>query len=493
MADEWVSNTIRTYNRFTSVNDIDNWILYESGNVNGMIYHDTPKDAETIRESNDTQMLQEKFTTILGAIANGKRMQASGSNSDCLIHSFLTCISNAYRTLDEEQKNAIGYLFRRLILPELPSELTADERMVLRIEFGGDSVDKFNDYNVIDDFNQLEPDNLASASYLSEITGRRLANRFKVNILFVFSNQQKYIHRHIHPTIPRMNTICIYGTGGHFEPIRFESGYVVQMENDVIVDLCNNVTKTEFGGDDIPLDVVLSRSKQIGEIEQKIETLDGYESIDPSKRDVYRLLYQANPQVTTVSELDEIYKAEQEAYQAIRKMDIEHSKKPKVSIVVEESLAKQIDSNSDKDALTILSILHPEITTIDALKQKLVEHKKDTRTYRSPVSIAPVIPLRPISPKFTRVIELIDFRIKRNRYEVTILHTNQSKIVDVQQAKQGAYQISNNGTIGNKYSAQVTLLNLAEPSVVRGGTRHKKKRFRSKTRRIKTTSNVKRR
>jgi hypothetical protein len=133
MADEWVSNTIRTYNRFTSVNDIDNWILYESGNVNGMIYRDTPKGAETIRESNDTQTLQEKFTTILGAIGNGKRMQASGSNSDCLIHSFLICISNAYRTLDEEQKNAIGYLFRRLILPELPSELTADERMVLRI------------------------------------------------------------------------------------------------------------------------------------------------------------------------------------------------------------------------------------------------------------------------------------------------------------------------------------------------------------------------
>jgi hypothetical protein len=79
------------------------------------------------------------------------------------------------------------------------------------------------------------------------------------------------------------------------------------------------------------------------------------------------------------------------------------------------------------------------------------------------------------------------------QYHVTTSDT-MVKIVDVtkvnpQVNKTGQYQIVNNGQTGNQYDAKIT----PAPNVVRGGTRHKKKRFRSKTQRIKPAPNVKRR
>uniref|UniRef100_A0A6C0HKR9 Uncharacterized protein n=1 Tax=viral metagenome TaxID=1070528 RepID=A0A6C0HKR9_9ZZZZ len=63
------------------------------------------------------------------------------------------------------------------------------------------------------------------------------------------------------------------------------------------------------------------------------------------------------------------------------------------------------------------------------------------------------------------------------------------KIVDVTKVPTiGQYQIVNNGQTGNQYDAKIA----PAQNVVRGGTRHKK-RFRSKTRRIKPSPNVKRR
>jgi hypothetical protein len=64
------------------------------------------------------------------------------------------------------------------------------------------------------------------------------------------------------------------------------------------------------------------------------------------------------------------------------------------------------------------------------------------------------------------------------------------KIVDVTKVHTtGQYQIVSNGITGNQYDAKIA----PALNVVRGGTRHKKKRFRSKTQRIKPSPNVKRR
>lgn len=81
--------------------------------------------------------------------------------------------------------------------------------------------------------------------------------------------------------------------------------------------------------------------------------------------------------------------------------------------------------------------------------------------------------------------------IAGNRYHVTTSDET-VKIVDVTKVSTtGQYQIVSNGIMGNHYDAQVTQAPV--PTRVSGGTRHKKKRFRSKTQRIKPASNVKRR
>ena len=68
------------------------------------------------------------------------------------------------------------------------------------------------------------------------------------------------------------------------------------------------------------------------------------------------------------------------------------------------------------------------------------------------------------------------------------------KIVDVTKVNTtGQYQIVNNGQTGNQYDAKITPAPAPAPTRVSGGTRHKKKRFRSKTQRIKPAPNVKRR
>jgi hypothetical protein len=96
----------------------------------------------------------------------------------------------------------------------------------------------------------------------------------------------------------------------------------------------------------------------------------------------------------------------------------------------------------------------------------------------------------PVDINATRKLLFLMKIYQRNQYHVTILPSNKTKIVDVHRATQGAYQIVNNGQIGNQYNAQVQQV---ATNISHGGTRHKKKRFRSKTRRIKPSSNVKRR
>ena len=49
-----------------------------------------------------------------------ERMVASSNNYDCLIHSFLTSISQSFRKLDEDDKNEFANFFRRRIFLTLP-------------------------------------------------------------------------------------------------------------------------------------------------------------------------------------------------------------------------------------------------------------------------------------------------------------------------------------------------------------------------------------
>ena len=54
-----------------------------------------------------------------GILQGGQLMDALGNNNDCLIHSFLTCVSPTFRTVVEEARIKIAGYFRRFILPTI--------------------------------------------------------------------------------------------------------------------------------------------------------------------------------------------------------------------------------------------------------------------------------------------------------------------------------------------------------------------------------------
>jgi hypothetical protein len=54
-----------------------------------------------------------------GILQGGQLMNALGNNNDCLIHSFLTCVSPTFRTVVEEARIKIAGYFRRFILPTI--------------------------------------------------------------------------------------------------------------------------------------------------------------------------------------------------------------------------------------------------------------------------------------------------------------------------------------------------------------------------------------
>lgn len=62
-----------------------------------------------------------KISGEFGGLSGGVLMDALGDNNDCLIHSFLTCISPMFQKMVEEARSTIASFFRRFVLPAIPS------------------------------------------------------------------------------------------------------------------------------------------------------------------------------------------------------------------------------------------------------------------------------------------------------------------------------------------------------------------------------------
>lgn len=54
-----------------------------------------------------------------GTLAGGQLMNALGNNNDCLIHSFLTCVSPTFRNVVEQSRIRIAGYLRRFVLPTI--------------------------------------------------------------------------------------------------------------------------------------------------------------------------------------------------------------------------------------------------------------------------------------------------------------------------------------------------------------------------------------
>ena len=158
------------------------------------------------------------------------QMYASGNNSDCLIHSFLTAVSKEFRTLDKPSRDEFANVFRRGIFPALPLI-----NCIIEARRGGGG--------------HLQPDFeerlLRHNAFLHEGHVYALSMQFGINlVIFSYSRHfsseiygKEYISAIFRECLPPYDgrdfrpTVMIKEDGVHFEPITTPDGaYVVDID-----------------------------------------------------------------------------------------------------------------------------------------------------------------------------------------------------------------------------------------------------------------------
>uniref|UniRef100_A0A6C0IGX5 Uncharacterized protein n=1 Tax=viral metagenome TaxID=1070528 RepID=A0A6C0IGX5_9ZZZZ len=155
-------------------------------------------------------LVPEKGSNILGhefgVLSGGIQMKSSENRNDCLIHSFLSSVSPAFRKLTLALRNAIASTFRREVLP-----LLTDFQNLPRYE------------------DEEDNDNLEGGEFLSDDIGERLSARFLIGILFVQRGNTKRNKSFAESKNPKMSdrSIVIHGTRAHFTPVKIGENYII--------------------------------------------------------------------------------------------------------------------------------------------------------------------------------------------------------------------------------------------------------------------------
>jgi hypothetical protein len=81
-----------------------------------------PGKGVQIEQDSSGHVVSAAFTTNDSSVnlGGGQLMDALGDNNDCLIHSFLTCVSVVFRKYDRGVRSKIASHFRRFVLPTIP-------------------------------------------------------------------------------------------------------------------------------------------------------------------------------------------------------------------------------------------------------------------------------------------------------------------------------------------------------------------------------------
>lgn len=101
-----------------SINDLDRWVrsIAECLAVkNGVTTIANSDQIGPDQYSHGIHTISGSF----GTLAGGQLMNALGNNNDCLIHSFLTCVSPTFRNVVEQARIRIAGYLRRFVLPTI--------------------------------------------------------------------------------------------------------------------------------------------------------------------------------------------------------------------------------------------------------------------------------------------------------------------------------------------------------------------------------------
>ena len=158
-------------------------------------------------------------------IDNLFRMNASANNNDCLIHSFLTSVSENFRRITQDSKNEFANFFRRYIFLRLPSVTCYQsnrpaEFASMKIRIGGDDPLENTELNLLVTqfgLNILAADGINES--LQPITPTSLTDTDLI---------PETCRNWAPGTRLFDNTIFIYTDGAHFESIRIgEDRYTI--------------------------------------------------------------------------------------------------------------------------------------------------------------------------------------------------------------------------------------------------------------------------
>ena len=207
-------------------------------------------------DSKYTSLIQPENNTINDAFGDllkgGQQMTASGASNDCLIHSFLTAISNEFQKLPLWKRNIIADMFRRRLLPDIlsgaaaPAAPAAPAANAANADGGDQKYDADAALNGISlDAIRKAKDIFESSHFLSDDEAQILANLFSISIIMVVNSndaRKRYMWIKKSKNQNSNDYIVISGDHLHFTPVKYNT-YIKTLGNGDLISL-NEVLKT---------------------------------------------------------------------------------------------------------------------------------------------------------------------------------------------------------------------------------------------------------
>jgi len=169
----------------------------------GGLYEGGDEDKETKKKGTNLENFDHKELYM---------MVSSGNENDCLIHTFLTAVSENFRKLDEDSKIQFAQNFRNPMYLKIAEKVDTE------------GVDKNAETRI------------TSAEFLTDVDIVNLSKFYKLNILVFEDEKQGKMGNEIQ-TMPRCITFhengedadayMFYGNNSHYESVRNASGYTI--------------------------------------------------------------------------------------------------------------------------------------------------------------------------------------------------------------------------------------------------------------------------
>ena len=241
-----------------SINDIDVWMTkinrcFAQGQASA-----TASTLSSTAQISDTfEEIGVKKDIAGGQFKNAERISASGNQYDCLIHSFLTCVTcvtKQFEKYSKEKRDVIASIFRRIVLPELfkknqnkiypkTSNVKDDQYNTNWTNIIQNLIAPYDTNKILRDLSTGEADLLAKLFHINIIIIRDSATPSNRSIeICPYTQNLSQVH-------DEDDYIVIHGMPGHFEPVRFRGGVYLRKFSKKPLEALQTAIYQQLGGD----------------------------------------------------------------------------------------------------------------------------------------------------------------------------------------------------------------------------------------------------